>query len=136
MFCSQVQFSRVPARPRRPVRLSGWLWAHSRHPLHPPVRPHRSHGKYFREQKERSQNSIQVFILADEAFNRCIYQYWISICRICMFLDLLDPDPLVRGTGTASNPDPSIIKQKYVVRKTLIPNVLWLLYDFYLRKMM
>ncbi len=34
----------------------------------------------------------------------------IQICRIRMFLDLLDldPDPLVRGT----DPDPSIIKQK------------------------
>jgi hypothetical protein len=28
--------------------------------------------------------------------------------RIHMFLDLLDPDPLVRGMG----PDPSIIKQQ------------------------
>jgi hypothetical protein len=35
-----------------------------------------------------------------------------------MVLGLLDPDPLVRGTG----PDPSIIKQK-IVRKTFIPTV-------------
>jgi hypothetical protein len=33
---------------------------------------------------------------------------WIRIRRIRMFLDLLDPDPLVRGT----DPDPSINKQK------------------------
>jgi hypothetical protein len=44
-----------------------------------------------------------------------------------MFLDLPDPDPLVRST----DPDPSIIKQKYrVVGKTLIPTHLRLLYDF------
>ncbi len=43
-----------------------------------------------------------------------------------MFSALPDPDPLVRGM----NPDPSIIKQKYVARKTLIPTVLWLLLDF------
>jgi hypothetical protein len=30
--------------------------------------------------------------------------------RICLFLDLSDPDPLVRGTDPA--PDPSIVKQK------------------------
>jgi hypothetical protein len=34
----------------------------------------------------------------------------IRIRRIRVFLGLLDPDPLVRGTGT--DPDPSIIKQK------------------------
>jgi hypothetical protein len=32
--------------------------------------------------------------------------------RIRMFLGLLDPDPIVRGTGTDPSPDPSIIKQK------------------------
>jgi hypothetical protein len=44
-----------------------------------------------------------------------------------MFLSLLDPDsdPLLRGTDQ----DPSIIKQK-IGRKTLIPTVLWILYDF------
>jgi hypothetical protein len=42
-----------------------------------------------------------------------------------MFLDLLGPDPLVRGMDPdpAQDPDPSIIKQKKV-RKTLIPTVL------------
>ncbi len=46
--------------------------------------------------------------------------------RIRMFLGILDPDPdpLVRGTDQ----DPSIIKQKK--RKTLIPIVLRLLFDF------
>ncbi len=38
-----------------------------------------------------------------------------------------DPDPLVRDTDT--DPDPSITQAK-IVRKTLIPTVLWLLYDF------
>jgi hypothetical protein len=42
--------------------------------------------------------------------------------RIRLFLGL--PNPLVRGT----DPDPSIIKQ--TVRKTLIPTVMSLLYDF------
>jgi hypothetical protein len=47
-----------------------------------------------------------------------------------MFLGLLDPDPdqLVRVSDLA--PDPSIINQK-IVRKTLIPNVLWLLFYFF-----
>jgi hypothetical protein len=46
----------------------------------------------------------------------------IRIRQISMFLGLLDPDPdpLVRGT----DPDPSIIKQKKIVSKTLIPTVL------------
>jgi hypothetical protein len=46
--------------------------------------------------------------------------------RIHMFLGLLDPkpDPLIRG----ADPDPSIIKAK-IVRKTLIPTDLSLLYD-------
>jgi hypothetical protein len=39
--------------------------------------------------------------------------------RICMFLGLADPDPIIRGT----DPDPSIIKQN-ILRKTLIPAVL------------
>jgi hypothetical protein len=34
--------------------------------------------------------------------------------RTRMFLDLPHPDPSVRGT----DPDPSIIKQNYVVRRT------------------
>ncbi len=55
-----------------------------------------------------------------------------------MFFYLPDPDPLVRDTDPDPDPlvrdtdpdlDPSIIKQK-IVRKTLIPTVLLLLYDF------
>ncbi len=34
--------------------------------------------------------------------------YWLLVLRIWMFLDLQDPDPLVRDT----DPDPSIIEQK------------------------
>jgi hypothetical protein len=36
----------------------------------------------------------------------------IRIRRNPMFLGLLDPDPLVRGTDPAPAPDPSTIKQK------------------------
>ncbi len=32
----------------------------------------------------------------------------IRICRILMFLGLPDPDPLVRGTDLAPDPDPSL----------------------------
>jgi hypothetical protein len=40
---------------------------------------------------------------------------WIRmICRIRMFLGLLDLGALVRGTDPAPNPDSSIIKQKYL----------------------
>jgi hypothetical protein len=46
-----------------------------------------------------------------------------------MFLGLPNPDPLVRGT----DPDPSIIKAR-IVRKTLIPTVLRLHYDFLFSK--
>jgi hypothetical protein len=48
-----------------------------------------------------------------------------------MFLGLLDPDPdpLVRGMGPDPDPDPAINKQK-IVRKTLIPTVFLLLFDF------
>ncbi len=45
-----------------------------------------------------------------------------SVGFVPMFLGLLDPDPVVRGIDP--DPDPSII-----VRKTLIPTVLWLLFD-------
>jgi hypothetical protein len=45
-----------------------------------------------------------------------------------MFLSLLDPDPLVRGT----DPDPD--NQAKLVRKTLIPTVLYLIYDFIFEK--
>jgi hypothetical protein len=46
--------------------------------------------------------------------------------RIHMFLGLSnqDPDPLVRGMDSALDPDPFVIKQKYVLRKTLISTVL------------
>ncbi len=46
--------------------------------------------------------------------------------RISMFLGLLDLDPdlLVRGTNPAPDPDPSIIVNAKLVRKTLIPTVL------------
>ncbi len=48
--------------------------------------------------------------------------------RIRMFWGLPHPDPNPVVGDTDSTPDPSIIKQK--VRKTLIPSVLWLLYEF------
>jgi hypothetical protein len=56
----------------------------------------------------------------------------IRIHRIRMLLGFLDPDldPLVSGTDT----DPDPYHQAKKVRKTLIPIVLWLLYDFYLEK--
>jgi hypothetical protein len=57
----------------------------------------------------------------------------LRVLRIRMFLGLPDPDPLVRGTNPVLDPDPSIIKQKKV-RKTLIPTVLGLLFDFYTKK--
>jgi hypothetical protein len=41
----------------------------------------------------------------------------------CMFLGLLDPDPLVIGTNPAPDPHPSIIKQKYY-EKNFISTVL------------
>jgi hypothetical protein len=41
-----------------------------------------------------------------------------------MFLSLLDPDPLVRASDPASDPDPVIFHhQAKLVRKTLIPTV-------------
>jgi hypothetical protein len=46
--------------------------------------------------------------------------------RILMCLGLPDPDPFVRRT----DPDPSYHEAK-IVRKTLIPTVLRLLYAFY-----
>ncbi len=45
----------------------------------------------------------------------------IRIHRIHMFLDLPDPDPLVRCMDPDPDPDPSIINKK--VRKLLIPTV-------------
>jgi hypothetical protein len=43
-----------------------------------------------------------------------------------MFLGVPDPDPVVRRT----DPDPALDHQAKIVRKTLIPTVLWLLYNF------
>ncbi len=59
--------------------------------------------------------------------------------RIHVFLGLQDPDPdpLVRGMdpdpALDPDPDPSIIMPK-IVRKTLIPTILWLFLNFYLMK--
>ncbi len=47
---------------------------------------------------------------------------------IRMLLGLLDPDPIVRGTGTDRSG--SFYNQAKVVRKTLIPTVLRLLFYF------
>ncbi len=46
-----------------------------------------------------------------------------------MVLGLLDPDPESLVRGTDPDPDPELNKAK-IVRKTFIPTVLWLLYDF------
>ncbi len=47
----------------------------------------------------------------------------------------MDPEPLVGGADP--DPYPAIIKRKwYRVRKTSISTVLWLLYDFYLWRLM
>ncbi len=43
-------------------------------------------------------------------------------------LGLPDPDPLVRVMDP--DPDPSIIKNATIVRKTLIPTILWTIFDF------
>ncbi len=51
------------------------------------------------------------------------------VFRIRKFLDLQDPNPLVRGTDLDPDQDVLIIKQTNV-RKPLICTVLWLLYDF------
>ncbi len=47
-----------------------------------------------------------------------------------MFLGLLDPDALVRGTYLAGSRPGFFYHQAKIVRKTLIPTVLWLHYDF------
>jgi hypothetical protein len=44
----------------------------------------------------------------------------------------LDPDPLVRGTGTVRMRIWILLSSRENSKKTLIPNVLRLLYDFYL----
>jgi hypothetical protein len=48
------------------------------------------------------------------SISNCLAVLRIRIRRICMFLGLLDPDPLVRGMDLdpAPDPDPSIAKQK------------------------
>jgi hypothetical protein len=53
---------------------------------------------------------------------------WNRIRRIRIFLALMNQNPVPFVSGT--DLDPYIIKQKYV-RKTLIPTVLRLLYDFF-----
>ncbi len=50
----------------------------------------------------------------------------IRICRTHMFLGLPDPDPLVRDM----DPDPDLIIKQYS-KKTSIPTVLWILYNFF-----
>ncbi len=59
---------------------------------------------------------------------RAVLRIQIRILRILLFLVLPDPDPLVRGTAAA--PDGPFYHQAKIVRKTLIPSVLWHLYDF------
>jgi hypothetical protein len=54
----------------------------------------------------------------------CLPVLRIRIRRLCMFLGLQDPDPLIRGT----DPDPSISSKNSF--KNFIPTDLWLLYDF------
>jgi hypothetical protein len=55
----------------------------------------------------------------------------IRIHRIHMFLDLLDPDPdpLVRGLDPGSGSG-SFYHHAKIVRKTLIPTILWLFLTF------
>ncbi len=48
--------------------------------------------------------------------------------RILMFFGRLDPDLLVRGMVRSR----SFCHQAKIVRKTLIPTVLWLLYEFFI----
>jgi hypothetical protein len=55
---------------------------------------------YYKYKVESSEDACMDLCL-------CIAVLRIRI-RICMFLGLLDPDPLVRGM----DPEPSIIKQK------------------------
>jgi hypothetical protein len=52
----------------------------------------------------------------------------IRIHRIRMSLDLPNPDQLVRGMD--SDPLSSFYHQAKILRKTLIPTLLWLLLDF------
>ncbi len=68
----------------------------------------------------RSESTTKIF------FIRCFLKEFVekAVFRIHMFLGLPDSDPLVGGMDP--DPDPSIIK------KTLIPTVLLLLFDFLL----
>ncbi len=52
------------------------------------------------------QNKLRIRNNAQKAVLR------IRIRRVCMFLGLLDPDPLVRGMDPDPDPDPSITNQK------------------------
>jgi hypothetical protein len=47
-----------------------------------------------------------------------------------MFLDLPDPDPLVIGGSGSGSEFGSLYHQEKIVRETLIPTVLWILFDF------
>jgi hypothetical protein len=54
----------------------------------------------------------------------------IRIHLIHMFLDLPDPDPLVRGMDLDPDPDPSIIMQKIVKKPNLDSYYFVTLFDF------
>jgi hypothetical protein len=93
-------------------------------------------GKQIRSEtgfRESFENGLRTGMIVPSLEYILIPVLRIRIRRIRMFLGLLDPgpDPLVRGTDPdpATDPDPSFIKKK-LVRKTLIPTVLWLLFDF------
>jgi hypothetical protein len=73
-------------------------------------------------------NSESVDMICDtQVFLYCSLN---NQCSSCMFLGFLDlvPDPLARGT----NPDPSIIKQKYNSKKTLDSYCFVTFYDFFI----
>jgi uncharacterized membrane protein len=58
----------------------------------------------------KAKSWIRIRIKVMQIRKLCLYAVLrIQIRRIRMFLDLLDPDPVERGT----DPDPSIIKQKW-----------------------
>jgi hypothetical protein len=46
------------------------------------------------------------------SFSNCLAVLRIQIRRVRIILDLLDPDPLVRGMDMDPAPDPFITKQK------------------------
>jgi hypothetical protein len=65
------------------------------------------------------------FPLLFQQFFSVQYLFLGRFLRICLFLGL--PDSLVRDTNHGSG---SFYHQVKIVKKTLIPTVLWLLYDF------